>query len=77
MKALVCRNQLWGSLPIIDEDSWRMIAGIWRQSQNCRIAPTLPTTNPNIIRKLGNRVVQDLDVTQSSSLMSVINRRLI
>lgn len=66
-----------GQFAIIDEDSWRMIAGIWRQSQNCRIAPTLPTTDPNIIRKLGNRVVQDLDATQSSSLVSVINRRLI
>lgn len=56
---------------------WEMIAGIWRQSQNVRIAPTLPTTDPIIIRKLGNRVVEDLQATQSSSLVSVINRRLI
>ena len=60
-----------------DHGSWEILAGIWRQSQNVRIAPTLPTTDSNIIRKLGNRVVQDLDVTQSSSLVSVINRRLI
>lgn len=56
---------------------WEVIAGIWRQSQNVRIAPTLPTTDPIIIRKLGNRVVEDLQATQSSSLVSVINRRLI
>lgn len=68
--------QAIGSLPK-PLSGWEVIAGIWRQSQNVRIAPTLPTTDPIIIRKLGNRVVEDLQATQSSSLVSVINRRLI
>ena len=60
-----------------DHGSWETLAGIWRQSQNVRIAPTLPTTDPTIIRKLGNWVVEDYMENQPPSLTSLINRRLI